>query len=120
MTEILTQGQIGRLEAVSTLSQSAEMPIVNSNNLQKVTPKQIGNIIITATGTFTCNETTPVVVAQTAITANSGILPTLKTVGGTVGAIPAVKTITPTTGFTIAGTAGDTSVYNYHVIEYLA
>ena len=48
--------------------------------------------------------------------ANSAIVITLKTVGGSVGAIPAIQTITAGTGFTIAGTAGDTSVYNYLVI----
>lgn len=69
-----------------------------------------------STGTFTCNGTTAVTVVNAKVTANSTIIPTLKTVGGTVGAIPAVKTITPGTGFTIAGTALDTSVYNYRVI----
>jgi hypothetical protein len=66
--------------------------------------------------TFTCNGTTPVTVAAPEVTATSIIIPTLKTVGGTVGAIPAVKTITPGTGFTIAGTASDTSVYNVVVL----
>lgn len=68
-------------------------------------------------GTFTCNGATPVSVTNANITANSVVVPCLKTVGGTVGAIPAVKTITPGTGFTIAGTASDTSVYNYVIIE---
>lgn len=67
-------------------------------------------------GTFTCNGETPVVVANANVTANSQILITLKTVGGTVGATPAVKTITASTGFTVAGTASDTSVYNYAII----
>jgi len=67
-------------------------------------------------GTFTCNGTTPVVVANTAITADSQVLITLKTVGGTVGAIPRCVTITPGTGFNVAGTASDTSVYNYAII----
>lgn len=67
-------------------------------------------------GTFTCNGVTPVVVSNTAITADSQVLITLKTVGGTVGATPAVKTITVSTGFTVAGTASDTSVYNYAII----
>jgi hypothetical protein len=66
--------------------------------------------------TFTCNGTNPVTVAAPEVTATSIIIPTLKTVGGTVGAIPAVKTITPGTGFTIAGTASDTSVYNVVVL----
>lgn len=67
-------------------------------------------------GTFTCNGATPVVVANANITANSQVLITLKTVGGTVGATPAVKTITAGTGFTVAGTASDTSVYSYAII----
>ena len=66
--------------------------------------------------TVTLNGTTPVVVANPKITAASIIVLTLKTVGGTVGAVPAIKTITPGTGFSIAGTAGDTSVYNYIVL----
>ncbi len=70
-----------------------------------------------ATGTFTCNGATPVTVTAASVTANSIIIPTLKTVGGTVGAIPAVKTITVGVGFTIAGTASDTSVYNYAIIN---
>lgn len=67
-------------------------------------------------GTFTCNEATPVTVTNANVTANSQVLITLKTVGGTVGATPAVKTITAGVGFTVAGTALDTSVYNYAII----
>lgn len=68
------------------------------------------------TRTFTCNGTSAVTVVAPEVTASSQVLVTLKTVGGTVGAVPAVKTITPGTGFTIAGTASDTSVYNVVVI----
>lgn len=64
-------------------------------------------------GSFTANGASVVTVADANVTANSIIIPTLTTVGGTVGAIPAVKTITAGTGFTIAGTASDTSVYAY-------
>lgn len=67
-------------------------------------------------GTFTLNEATPVTVVEPTVTANSAIVITLKTVGGTVGAVPAIQTITAGTGFTVAGTASDTSVYNYLVI----
>ncbi len=70
-----------------------------------------------ATGTFTANGATPVVVAAASVTANSLVLITLKTVGGTVGAVPAVKTITVATGFTVAATASDTSVYNYAILN---
>jgi len=67
-------------------------------------------------GTFTANGTSAVTVANSLVTANSSIVITLKTVGGTVGAIPSIKTITAGTGFTVSGTASDTSVYNYKII----
>lgn len=67
-------------------------------------------------GTFTANGVTPVTVSNTAVSPGSQIVFTLKTVGGTVGAYPAVKTITPATGFTVAATASDTSVYNYSIL----
>lgn len=69
------------------------------------------------TGTFTCDGTTPVTVENKLVTPNSAIVITLKTVGGTVGATPAIKTITAGTGFTVAGTASDTSVYNYTILD---
>ena len=69
-------------------------------------------------GTFVCNGATPVTVTEPNLTANCGILISLKTVGGTVGAIPAVQTVTVGTGFTVAGTASDTSTYNYVLIPF--
>ena len=69
-----------------------------------------------AATTVTVNGATPVTVTNTAVTATSSISVTLKTVGGSVGAIPAIQTITPGTGFTVAATAGDTSVYNVLII----
>lgn len=70
-----------------------------------------------SSGTFTANGASAVTVANTAVTANSIIVFTLKTVGGTVGAYPAIQTITAGTGFTVAATASDTSVYNYRIIS---
>lgn len=71
-----------------------------------------------SSGTVTLNGASAVTVANTAVTANSLIIFTLKTVGGTVSpSAPNVKTITPGTGFTVAGTASDTSVYNYRIIS---
>jgi len=57
---------------------------------------------VLSTGTFTCDGTTPVVVANTLMNSERFVLVSLKTAAGTVGAIPAVKTITAGTGFTIA------------------
>lgn len=68
-------------------------------------------------GTFTANGTTQVVITEPTVTANSLIIITLKTVGGTVSpSVPYIDTITVGTGFTTKGTASDTSVYNYLVI----
>lgn len=68
------------------------------------------------TDTFTANGASDVTVVAPEITATSVIVITLKTVGGTVGAVPAIQTITAGTGFTVAGTASDTSVYNFVVL----
>lgn len=67
-------------------------------------------------GTLTLNGATPVSVADANVTASSVIVITLKTVGGTVGVQPHVATITPGTGFTVIGTASDTSVMSYLII----
>ena len=78
-------------------------------------PTSIGDIPVTR-GTVAINGTNPQTVAAPLVTANSIIIFTLKTVGGTVGAKPAIQTITPGTGFTVIGTAGDTSTYNYVIL----
>lgn len=67
-------------------------------------------------GTFILNGATPVAVADVNVTASSVIVITLKTVGGTVGVQPHVATITVATGFTVVGTAADTSTMNYLII----
>ena len=72
-----------------------------------------GAQVVTSGGTFTANGSSSVTVADTGVTANSIIVFTLKTVGGTVGAQPAISTITVGTGFTVVATASDTSVYNW-------
>lgn len=64
-------------------------------------------------GTYTANGASGVTVVDPYITATSLIFVALLTVGGTVGAIPVVQTKTAGTGFTILGTASDTSVYAY-------
>jgi hypothetical protein len=80
------------------------------------TPLPTGQFLLVETGTFVANGASSVTVANANVTATSIILISLNTVGGTVGAIPAVKTITVGTGFTVAGTAADTSTYNYIIL----
>ena len=67
-------------------------------------------------GSFVINGVTPVAVSDVNVTATSVIVITLKTVGGTVGAVPAIVTITPSTGFSVKGTASDSSTYEYLII----
>lgn len=69
-------------------------------------------------GTVTLNGASAVTVANKLITASSVVVFTLKTVGGTVSpSAPNIQTITPGTGFTVSGTASDTSIYNYTIIR---
>lgn len=71
-------------------------------------------------GTFVCNGVTPVTVNNTGVAITDAITISLNTVGGTVGLLPAIQTITGATGFTIACTAADTSTYNYSIIKNAA
>lgn len=70
-------------------------------------------------GKFTANGVTPVVVVAPGIVRNSVVSFSLNTAGGTVGASPTIKTITPGTGFTVAATASDTSIYNWAITARL-
>lgn len=66
-------------------------------------------------GTAICTGGGTITVTNTNVTANSLVLMTLKTVGGTV-AQPFVATITAGTGFTFTCGGSDTSTYNYLVL----
>ena len=65
-------------------------------------------------GKFTC-AASAATVTNTAVTAGSNIVITLKTVGGTV-AQPFIATITPGTGFTVTCGGSDTSTYNFIIL----
>lgn len=67
-------------------------------------------------GTFVANGTTTVTISNTSIAIADAIIISLNTVGGTVGVIPKITTITAATGFTVVCTASDTSTYNYTCI----
>jgi hypothetical protein len=95
------------------------MPLTQTGNMQNNisggSPDGAVGLAV-GSGTFTANGTTSVTVADARVSAGSVIVCSLKTVGGTVGAVPSVKTVTAGTGFTISGTASDTSVYNYVIL----
>jgi hypothetical protein len=115
---LTTLGALGRLGlriANNVLSLAGNL--VFTTAAAGVTFKQGANGRV---GTFTCNGTTPVVVGNTSVAITDTIVFSLNTVGGTVGAIPSIKTITASTGFTVSGTASDTSVYNYTILKNAA
>lgn len=68
-------------------------------------------------GTVTVDGTSPVTVTDSNFKAGSTVVFSLKTIGGTVGAIPRIATPTAGTGFTVVATASDTSIYNYKIIN---
>lgn len=116
-TGVTVKNIAGTTASVTVAPKSIVHFLVTVTSSSAVTMQQtLMSFYTTTIGTFTCNGATPVTVTDAAVSANSAIVVTLKTVGGTVGAIPAIKTITAGTGFTIAGTASDTSVYNYLIL----
>jgi hypothetical protein len=68
-------------------------------------------------GQFTLNGATNVVVANTNLAAGDQIVYTMNTPGGTVGTYPVVKVRTNATGFQVAGSAPDTSIYDYRILK---
>lgn len=76
----------------------------------------IDHIYSNANGTVTANGTSSVFVSNAAITANSVVLLTVKTVGGTVGPAYVESTIVGN-GFSIKSAAGDSTVYNYLILN---
>lgn len=103
--KILTTG----IPGIGTIAKPGGVGV--DNNSPEFTLLPIGG------GTVTLNGATPVVVADARVKANSFVSFSLKTVGGTVSPTnPNLQTITPGTGFTVAGVAGDTSTYVYVIL----
>lgn len=78
-----------------------------------------GAVVLAAyRGTVTLNGATPVTVADKRVSTDCVIVFTIKTPGGTVSPnAPNVLTKTPGTGFTVGGTALDTSIYDYRILS---
>ena len=81
-----------------------------------ITMVGVGSGYLPQIGTFTANGATGVVVSNTAVSPNSNIVFTAKTIGGTPAGAPFLSSVTPGTGFTVKAIAGDTSVYNYAIL----
>lgn len=67
-------------------------------------------------GVYTSIGSAAVTISDTNITTYSQVDFTLRSVGGTVGAKPIIKTITAGTGFTVSSGTSDLSVYNYNIL----
>jgi hypothetical protein len=76
-----------------------------------------GGLSIDQAGTFIATGATAVTIAATGVTANSVVICSVNTAGGTVGNAPHVGMITPGTNFTMIANALDTSTYNYVIIN---
>lgn len=76
----------------------------------------IDHIYSNIRGTVIAAGTGSVSVSNSNVTANSVILLTVKTISGVVGP-PYVTSSTPGTGFTIRSAAGDSSTYNYLILN---
>jgi|SRR4051794_10119497 hypothetical protein len=81
-------------------------------------PGALASGIKVSQGTFVCNGNSNVTITDANILTTSQVIISLNTVGGTVGALPKVTTLTAGTSFTVAGTALDTSTYNYTIINF--
>lgn len=89
--------------------------LVSFSGAGAVTMVNIGQGFFPHSGTVVANGATPVAVTDANVTANSVIVLTLKTVGGTAhGAF--VSAVTAGTGFSINSLASDTSTYNYTIL----
>lgn len=74
----------------------------------------------TTCGTFQANGATSVVVNTAAASDTMIVVMSLKTVGGTPAGAPYIFAKTNGTSFTVRAAAGDTSFYNWAIIETAA
>jgi hypothetical protein len=91
--------------------QTSYAPCNWTNGQAQTSATYLGNL-----GSFAAPGTTSATtVNNTAVTANSQIKITLKTLGGTPNGTPYLASITPGTGFTFKAASTDTSTYNYEL-----
>lgn len=78
----------------------------------------VDHIYSSLRGTVTLNGPTGIVVTNSEVTANSVIVFTLKNPNSSTDfAAPHLISITPGTGFTVRSKIGDTSTYNYLIMN---
>lgn len=93
--------------------QAAQPNGAASSVAEPASVQSIAGLAVLKRGTFVANGATPVTVAYAAVAKATMIVFSLNTVGGTVGAVPTIQTLTAGTGFTVAASASDTSTYNW-------
>lgn len=74
----------------------------------------------TTCGTFTATGTTAVVVNTTAASATMIVVMSVKTVGGTPAGAPYISAISAGGSFSVKTAVGDSSIYNWAIIETVA
>jgi hypothetical protein len=68
-------------------------------------------------GTFVCTNAGTITITNANIIATSNVIISMNAQGGTITTPPAMKTVTPGTGFTVLCGATDTSTYNYVILN---
>ena len=68
-------------------------------------------------GTFVCTASGTITISNTNELATSDVIISLNTAGGTISTSPAMKTVTAGSNFTVLCGAGDTSTYNYDILN---
>jgi hypothetical protein len=121
-TSNTTDVELGYLSGVTSSVQSqigSKAPLASPTFTGTVT---MGTKLDAATGAnasvgeFTLDGVTPVLVANTSITASSLVFISKVSNAGTPGTVP-TYTLSAGVGFTVVGAALDTSVYNYLIIN---
>jgi hypothetical protein len=102
--------------AVPVMPNSSSTFLVTYTGAGAVSMVLIDTAFFPHSGTFIANSTSAVTVTDANVTATSAIIITLKTASTPGASVPAVKTITPGTGFTVAALASDVSTYNYTIL----
>lgn len=98
-------------QIVSGEDGNSYVPLINSGPQSAV-----AKYPVKARGTVVLNGATPVPVVYAGMTLTQVIQLSLNTVGGSQGAQPFVSSVTAGVGFSVQGTAGDTSTYNWIAI----
>jgi lysophospholipase L1-like esterase len=74
-------------------------------------------VVAARKGTFVCTAGGTITIANSNELVTSDVVISLNTAAGTISTVPAMKTVTSGTGFTVLCGAADTSTYNYDILN---